>query len=638
MISYPRRFQPRSEVVMKKQSSEHACLGTSHPYARISKPEQRKGGGLERQTQADMEEFCRRFGFNLSPRVRIDDGVSAWKGLNATPNHELGKFLREVRAGDIPAGDCLLLENYDRFSRQNPWAAISLLNDLRELRIHVGLLDRMKLLRYDSTDLGEFLEAAVEFSRGNSESNTKSFRNADAWRRKRDAARLEGKPLTDRHPEWVEKRDGKWQLVQGRDLVMKLIFEKAAAGRGAARIVRELTGDGVPPFGQPLTEQDVEDWPARRASQPESRRKPVPTPAEKAALRRRVGELGHWHKGEWVASRWSRSYINLILQDRRALGEYQPRTIDGEPDGDPIPGHYPPAVTQEEWDAAETGRAGRRIKGKGSRCGKHADIFAGTVRAARDGDTYYAATRTDGDKHSRVLINTGSAEGRSKCWSFPLPAFEWAVLRLLREVDPRSVLPGGDSVSESQKLATERERIEAKLEEFYRELLEGGESATLIRVVRQLEDKKRKVVEAQRIAQRKESNPLSEAWGQTHGLLETIATAPDPADARLRLRSLLRRIVDSVWILPVPRGRARLCLVQLWFTDAEHHRNYLILHEPSKGNGKVRVDSLTRCWSLADVFKPGDVDLRTPEVAAVVAEKLLALDLEKLPPARFSNP
>jgi hypothetical protein len=49
-----------------------------HPYARISDPEQRKGGGLERQTKADMEEFCRRYGFTLSKRVRVDDGVSAF--------------------------------------------------------------------------------------------------------------------------------------------------------------------------------------------------------------------------------------------------------------------------------------------------------------------------------------------------------------------------------------------------------------------------------------------------------------------------------------------------------------------------------------------------------------------------------
>ena len=49
----------------------------AHPYARISDPIQRKGGGLERQTAADIKEFARRFGFRLSKRMLIDDGVSA---------------------------------------------------------------------------------------------------------------------------------------------------------------------------------------------------------------------------------------------------------------------------------------------------------------------------------------------------------------------------------------------------------------------------------------------------------------------------------------------------------------------------------------------------------------------------------
>src|SRR5262249_2700461 len=163
-----------------------------HPYCRISDPGQRKGGGLERQTTADVTSFAERFGFAVGKRVLIDDGVSAWKGLNATPNHELGKFLAEARRGLITPGDCLLIENSNRLSRQDPWAAIGLVNDLRQLGIHVGRLDRGKLLRCDSTDVGDFFEAALEFMRGNSESQMKSHRNGAAWQRKRKTARESG--------------------------------------------------------------------------------------------------------------------------------------------------------------------------------------------------------------------------------------------------------------------------------------------------------------------------------------------------------------------------------------------------------------------------------------------------------------
>src|SRR5215471_8076769 len=78
-----------------------------HPYARISDPDQRRGGGLLRQsaaapeTAAALAEFCRRHGFTLGKRFWVDDGVSAWKGLNASPHHELGKFLADAKKGLI---------------------------------------------------------------------------------------------------------------------------------------------------------------------------------------------------------------------------------------------------------------------------------------------------------------------------------------------------------------------------------------------------------------------------------------------------------------------------------------------------------------------------------------------------------
>src|SRR5215468_7558887 len=97
-------------------SASSSPLPEAHLYCRISTDEQRKGGGLERQTKADTTEFCLRFGFTLSKDMLVDDGVSAFKGLNATPNHQLGRFLIEAREGLIPRGDCLLVENYDRLS------------------------------------------------------------------------------------------------------------------------------------------------------------------------------------------------------------------------------------------------------------------------------------------------------------------------------------------------------------------------------------------------------------------------------------------------------------------------------------------------------------------------------------------
>jgi hypothetical protein len=132
------------------------------------------------------------------------------------------------------------VENYDRISREDPWAAISLVNELRQFKIHVGNLHRMRLLRYDSTDVGDFFDAALEFMRGNSESVTKSKRNSDRWERKREDARERKELLTTLLPAWIERIGAKQVWRSGRTLkeggTLVPIPERAAV----ARVLKQL--------------------------------------------------------------------------------------------------------------------------------------------------------------------------------------------------------------------------------------------------------------------------------------------------------------------------------------------------------------------------------------------------------------
>jgi hypothetical protein len=577
-----------------------------------------------------MEEFARRFGFTLSKRVRVDDGVSAFQGLNATPDHELGKFLVEAQKGLIRPGDCLLLENWDRLSRQNIWAAIGLVNDLRQLGIHVGRLDRMKLLKCDSTDPGDFFEAAVELMRGHSESAAKSMRNGAAWRRKRRGARDAGDTITHRLPAWVEEKDGKRVAIPERAAVIRRVFKLSAAGYGEARIVQRLTREKVAAFGP--------------------------------------------------SGRWTRAYVALLLGDRRVLGEHQPRLRDGTPDGKPIPGYFPAVVGEEEfyaargaaglrrqaqasagkpWTAEEdravrelpvaeaakvTGRSrtavyARRFKlgvqdrrGEGKpptpREGKRVELFARLIRNARDGDTYYAATRTDGGKHSRVLINTGAVEGRANCCSFPLATFEWRVLEKLEEINPHAILNGDEGPDEAEALAGHHAAVEAELKEASAFMDAHGFSVTIGKRVAELEARLADLAPRLALAREKAAHPLSECWGEAQSLIGALEKAADPEEARLRLRAALRRIVDSIWLLVVPRGRDRLAAVQIWFAGGQRHRDYLILHRPPKANQAGRQEGESWAKSFANVAAPGDLDLRKRADAGKLAAVLEAVDLE----------
>ena len=90
---------------------------------------------------------------------------------------------------------------------------------------------------------------------------------------------------------------------------------------------------------------------------------------------------------------------------------------------------------------------------------------------------------------------------------------------------------------------------------------------------------------------------------------------------------MLRRIIDSIQILVVPRGRDRLAAVQIRFVDGERCRDYLILHRPPKSNGKAAQEGKSLKCSFADTALADDLDLRQPADVKQVAELLENIDL-----------
>jgi DNA invertase Pin-like site-specific DNA recombinase len=536
-----------------------------HPYARISDPDQRKGGGLQRQgpeARPQIEEFARLFGFAVGKRVYVDDGVSAFHGINATPKHELGRFLADAKRGVIRPGDCLLIELWDRLSRQDIWASIGLVNDLRQLGVHLGRLDRMKLLRADSTDPGDFFEAAVELMRGHSESAAKSLRNGAAWKRKRAAARATGALVTRRLPAWLEEHGGGVRVRPAAALALARIFALAAAGYGVQATVKRLTAERVPPWGERVIRA------GRRRSQ--------------------------------FAGRWTRSYVAKLLGDRRLLGEYQPQKSDGSPDGPPIAGYYPRAVTDEQWFAARRGAAGRRIQpGPTS---KFVNLFTGLLRSATDGGVYHASlnVRAGRNWRARVLRNAESRQRDTPCRSFPLETFERGILSLLAEIDPHEILNGDQGPDETTALATELGRVEEELAAAKAFMAGRGFSPAIGERITDLEDRQRDLAADLAEARQRAAHPLSESWGECQSLVKALDSAADPQDARLRLRGALRRIVESVWLVVIPRGIERLCAAQIHFAGGKR-REYLIYHRPARGNAAARAERHGWVGALAKV-------------------------------------
>src|SRR5262249_22572514 len=144
--------------------------------------------------------------------------------------------------------------------------------------------------------------------------------------------------------------------------------------------------------------------------------------------------------------------------------------------GEPIPNYYPAVVSEAEFYAARAASAGRKTKQ--GRIGKNvANLFGGLLRNARDGSTYYAATRSDNGMVSRVLLNQSSIEGRSPCSTFLYATLESAVLSQLREIDPADVLGRKDDPADAAVLRGELSWVRERKTVLAAELLKGDVAA-----------------------------------------------------------------------------------------------------------------------------------------------------------------
>jgi DNA invertase Pin-like site-specific DNA recombinase len=573
----------------------------AYSYIRFSHPDQAKGDSLRRQTVATAE-WCERNNVLLDASLTLHDlGKSAYTGEHRKnpDRHALASFLQLIERGKVPKGSYLIVENLDRLSREEEVPACHLLTSILMAGVRVVQLKPVELTLTEKSPGWDIMRAVMELSRGHGESAIKSERVGGAWQEKKRRAR-NGEPqkatnrmgegckvITHRLPAWVEERGGKLHLIPERQKAVKRIFELAIAGYGHVHIIKKLAEENTQPFGR---------------------------------------------------SPWSRSYISRILNDRRALGEFQPCKRDGKPDGDPIKNYFPSVVTEAEWFEARAGQE-QRYRHRG-RVSQHINVFSGLLFKAGDSDPYYCRTAPTGGNGSarrlqRVLVRRSCIEGRGSMDSFPFPSFEKAILSRLREIDPRDILKDANGHDEIMELEGELGQIESAIAAIVSDLDAHGESPTLFARLRAKETRKNELNKRLAEARQKAANPLSAGWAEMKSLLEAIEEATDPDDARMRLRTILRRIVEGIWLLVVPTGRDRLALVQIWFKGNRRFRSYIILHRRAVANKYARTDGRVWCesWGTAEgqgLLNPNDPtpDLRSPEYA-VKLEKQFAKSMRE---------
>src|SRR4051794_40968026 len=103
----------------------------------------------------------------------MDEGTSAYRGQHRKAGSALRAFLDEVKAGHVPRGSVLIIENLDRLSRENPWDSLPLLCDIVNAGIDVVTLSPAEVTYTRDSNLTGLLLAVCELARAHSESRTK---------------------------------------------------------------------------------------------------------------------------------------------------------------------------------------------------------------------------------------------------------------------------------------------------------------------------------------------------------------------------------------------------------------------------------------------------------------------------------
>lgn len=514
-------------------------------YRRYSSKPQERGDSIRRQN-ALAAGYEKRSGVGLDRSLPIDDGVSAFKGLNREQG-SLGRFLEMIEDGRVQPGDVLVAENLDRLSRENPWDSIPLLCSICNAGVKIQSLSP-EMLYERGEDIAPLILGVVELFRSNGESSRKSSLVGKAWANKRDKARAGGTLMTGAMPPWLrpvgEGDARRAEVIPEKAAVVKLIFDKAVNGRGAVQIAKDLTDAGVPPLPRP-------------------------------------GKGGKKPRG----MKWARSTVRRVLTDRSVLGEFQPMKGHGSrtvKDGEPLPGYFPAVVDLATFHAAQSAMTSRKNPQRGRRrSSRFNNPFQGLLKDARTKLSYITAVRQNHRMQRHYVLK--AAEGTAS--SFPFDIFEKAVLSCLKEVKPEEVTSGfspgelrgleGERDAVAENVAAIAADLGRKFSPALRQVLDGAESrlAELQAAVGEME---RKVI-----------TPASASLREAQALLAAYLSAPDKDEACARLRAALRRCLDSVWVLVTGRGHERFAEVQLNFRDSDRVRHVAVYVRPPRGNGTV---------------------------------------------------
>lgn len=504
----------------------------AYSYIRFSSAEQRKGDSLRRQT-ALSEEYAAANNLTLDDTLSLLDlGVSAYKGANRTEG-ALKRFLDAVETGRVKPGSWLLVESLDRLSRDTLDNALTLFLQLLQSGITVVTLGDLKVFNKksvasNSTDL---ILSLLIFARANEESETKSKRIRAAGAKKLAEARDDGKPMGGNLPAWIKlSRDKSHYLVrEDRVAIVQRIYDRASSSSmGGWAIARELTQEGVPPFGNAT----------------------------------------HWHL----------SSVHRILTNRAVLGEYGPKIkVDGRQvdNGEPILNYYPQIIPAKQFTEVQKARLGREQTLRGRKGKAFTNLLQGLAKCNCGASLRYNPHGKTKQSYLVCSLARGST-GRCPHVGFRYPAVEAAILSSLTELNWKSLIAKSQpnhkartAILES-RLIVLRDGLKASQDKLSA-LVEaiGTRSSklkTLVEAVAQSE--KEAVTKASELEEAAEAlqehhrdtekaNETASSFTSAVDLLASVTNPPDLYALRSKVHHLLTQLLSELFVCEFPKDDAQ---------------------------------------------------------------------------------
>ncbi|ABB73416.1 Site-specific DNA recombinase [Nitrosospira multiformis ATCC 25196] len=399
----------------------------AYSYIRMSTDKQLSGDSLRRQREAS-EKYAKAHGLELIETLDGKDlrdiGVSGFKGANSRRG-VLSVFLEHLNDGKIDANSILLIESFDRLSRADVLDAFSLFTNILNKGIEIITLSDNQRYTRDSVRVnpGQLFLTIGIMTRANEESVTKSKRGLSVWNNKRDNAQK--KPITSRCPAWLtySSESEKFEVIEERARVVRLIFELCAKTSGTWSISRYLNRHNIPVFGD--------------------------------------------------AQFWQKSYVNKILSNRAVLGEFQPNSRESGqriPVGKVIENYYPAIISATEFHLAWAARDRRNKTGSGRKGINFSNLFSGLVYCGNCGSKMSVRNRGVPPKGGKWLVCQNHLAGAGcEMREWKLPLVEDAIFKHLYEVDFSELLgnksAGFDIEKELFALQVEQKELESKMDQ-----------------------------------------------------------------------------------------------------------------------------------------------------------------------------